>query len=268
MTAPGTGSRFENAVVLVTGAGQGIGRGIALQFAREGARVAVLDRDRTGCEAVAAEITGSGGQALALVADLGEPASRAQVIERVLEWSSGRLDVLVNNAAVHGPRRPLTELSDDDVRDVMEVNLIAPLLLCRDAVPALSASRGSIVLVSSIQVWMPLATFVPYVATKGGLDGLTRALAVELAPSGIRVNAVAPGAIESPSMREQWEAATGTGNTPTAPTLAGRWGTDSDIAEVVCFLSSPAAAFVSGEVIRADGGRLLSRTADPLAPKR
>lgn len=268
MTAPRTGSRFENAVVLITGAGRGIGRGIAHQFADEGARVAVLDRDREGCDSVAREINGRGGDAHPIVADLADPASRTGIIDRVLEWSAGRLDVLVNNAAVHGPRLPLAELSEADVREVMEVNLIAPLLLCRDALPALAATRGSIVLVSSIQFWMPLATFVPYVATKGGLEGLTRALAVELAPSGVRVNAVAPGAIESPSMREQWEAATGEGSVPAAPTLVGRWGTDGDIAEVVCFLSSRGAAFISGEVVRTDGGRLLSRDADPLNPKR
>lgn len=263
-----TGSRFEKAVVLITGAGRGIGRGIAHQFAREGARVAVLDRDRDSCERVAQEIVDRGGSAFPVAADLGDAEARAGVIERVLASSSGRLDVLVNNAAIHGPRRPLMELSDADVREVMEVNLIAPLLLCRDALPHLAAARGAIVLVSSIQVLLPLATFVSYVATKSALEGVTRALAVEMAASGVRVNAVAPGAVESPAMREQWEAATGSGNTPRAPTLIGRWGTDQDIAEVVTFLSSPAAAFISGEVIRADGGRLLSRDADPLDSTR
>jgi NAD(P)-dependent dehydrogenase (short-subunit alcohol dehydrogenase family) len=267
MTAsPGTG-RFDGAVVLITGAGRGIGRGTALQFAAEGAHVAVLDRDAS-CEAVAAEIRSAGGRAFAVVADLGDPASRAAIVPRVLAESDGQLDVLVNNAAIHGPRTPLAAWTDDDVRAVFEVNLVAPLLLARDALPHLRATRGAIVFVSSIQAQLPLPTFVSYVATKGALEGITRALAVEVAGDGVRVNAVAPGAVESPSMREQWAAATGSAEPPRAPTLIGRWGTDRDIAEVITFLASRAAAYVSGEVVRVDGGRLLSRDVDPLDAKK
>lgn len=252
--------------MLVTGAGQGIGRGIARQFAREGAHVAVLDRDVGGCERVVAEIIACGGRAFPVVADLNVDASRGAVIRRVLDATDGRLDVLVNNAAVHGPRRTFGDLTDVEVREVIEVDLIAPLLLCRDALPALTASRGAIVMVSSIQVHLPLSTFATYVAAKSGVEGLTRALAVEVASRGVRVNAVAPGAVESPTMREQWAAATGNGDAPRAPTLVGRWGLDVDIAEAVAFLASPAAAFISGEVLRVDGGRLLSRESDPLDP--
>lgn len=261
-------SRFQDAVVLITGAGRGIGRGIAQQFAEEGARVAVLDRDRDGCEHVVDEILSTGGSAFPFVADLADAESRSGIVERVLDVSSGRLDVLVNNAAIHGPRRPLAELAETDIRDVLEVNLLAPLMLARDALPHLKKTRGAIVMVSSIQVSLPLSTFVAYVATKGGIEGATRALAVEVAGSGVRVNAVAPGAVESPAMREQWEAATGSGNRPCAPTLVGRWGTGRDIADAVTFLSSPAAQYISGEVIRVDGGRLLSREADPLEAGR
>lgn len=268
MTKNQPAARFTDAVVIVTGAGRGIGRGTAHRFAAEGARVAVLDENRETCEAVTNEIVDAGGKAIAIVADLGDPSSRASVIGDVLEWSSGRLDILVNNAACHGPRVNLVNQTDADIRRVLEVNLVAPLLLCRDALPALIKTRGAIVLVSSIQVFLPLPTFVAYVATKSALEGITRALAVEAAPSGVRVNAVAPGAVESPSMREQWEAATGSGSEPRAPTLIGRWGTDNDIAEVVLFLSSPAATYISGEVIRADGGRLLSRDIDPLDTRK
>jgi NAD(P)-dependent dehydrogenase (short-subunit alcohol dehydrogenase family) len=267
-TRPHASYRFDNAVVLITGAGRGIGRGIAHQFAREGARVAVLDRDPESCQRVVREIVDLGGSAFPVIADLGDAAARGDVIQRVLEASFGRLDVLVHNAAILGPRRLLTELSDTDVRGVLEVNLVAPLLLCRDALPALARTRGALVFVSSIQASLPLPTFVSYAATKGGLESVTRALAVEMAASGVRVNAVAPGAVESPAMREQWEAATGSAAQPHAPTLVGRWGTDQDIAEVVTFLSSPAAEFVSGEVIRVDGGRLLSRDVDPLDSNR
>ena len=153
---------------------------------------------------------------------LADPAARATVVGQVIA-ETGRLDVLVNNAALHGPRRPLMELSDEDVRGVMEVDLFAPMLLCRDALPHLVKTRGAIVMVSSIQAALPLATFASYVAAKGGLDALTRALAVEMAPSGVRVNAVAPGAVESPAMHEQWRQS-GIGEPPRAPTLLGRWG--------------------------------------------
>ena len=260
MSTPDPTRRFEGAVALVTGAARGIGRGVAHRLAREGARVAVLDRDADACREVVREI---GGSAFAVVADLADPASRSRAVGATLD-AAGRLDVLVNNAAVHGPRRPLAELTDEDVRAVLEVDLIAPLLLCRDALPHLARARGAIVMVGSIQASMPLATFVSYVAAKGALESATRALAVEVAGSGVRVNAVAPGAVESPSMREQWAEATGSTREPRAPTLVGRWGTADDIAEVVAFLASPAAAFVSGEVVRVDGGRLLSRDPDPL----
>lgn len=264
MTTPQSKNRFDHAVVLITGAGRGIGRGIAHRFAREGARVAVLDRDRESCDQVVHEIVERGGAAFPVVADISDAAARSGAIQRVLESSSGRLDVLVNNAAIHGPRRPLVELSDEEIRGVLEVNLLAPLLLCRDALPHLAQARGAIVMISSIQAMLPLATFAPYAATKGGLEAVTRALAVEMAPRGVRINAVAPGSVASPSMREQWTQSTGSGSEPGAPTLVERWGTDQDIAEVVVFLSSRMAEFVSGEVIRVDGGRVLSRQPEPL----
>ena len=249
-------------MVLITGAGRGIGRSCALQFAREGARLAVLDRHSAIAEQVVREIVDAGGAAFPVVVDLADDAERATVIEQVL-GAAGRLDVLVNNAALHGPRRPLADLSDADVRHVMEVDLLAPMLLCRDALPHLVATRGAIVMISSIQAALPLATFASYVAAKGGLEALTRALAVEMAPSGVRVNAVAPGAVESPAMHEQWQQS-GIAHPPRAPTLLGRWGTNDDIATAVTFLASREAEFISGEVLRVDGGRQLCRDADPL----
>ena len=258
--------RFEGASVLVTGGGRGIGRAICHQYAREGARVVVLDRDRETCELVVKEIADAGGSAVALVIDLGDPAARSRAIEEAVAAGGNRLDVLVNNAAALGPRRPLLELSDADVQSVIDVSLIAPMLLSRDAAPHLARTGGAIIMLGSIQATMPLPTFVPYVSCKGAIDAMTRALAVELAGSGVRVNAVAPGAVESPAMQEQWRQS-GNAARPPAPTLVGRWGTDRDIAEVVVFLSSRAAEYISGETIRVDGGRLLNRGAEPLTFK-
>jgi NAD(P)-dependent dehydrogenase (short-subunit alcohol dehydrogenase family) len=153
-----------------------------------------------------------------------------------------------------------------DLRTVLDTNLAAAALLGRDAAADMvRRGAGAIVNVTSIQEHLPLATHVAYVASKGGISALTRAMAAELSPLGIRVNAVAPGVVDTPGMRDQPALRNGDG-AATPATLLRRAGTPEEVADAIAFLASPAAAYITGTVLRVDGGRALSRFPDPLAP--
>ena len=254
---------LEGRVAFVTGAGSGIGADIARRMSGAGAKVAVVDRNGRAAEATAAAIRSEGGEACAILADLSVPAQRR---ESLAEASArlGAVDVLVNNAADHGVRHGFLEVPEDEWDRVLATNLSATAMLCQAAAPAMAeAGGGAIINLAAIQASLPLPTYVSYVATKGGIIALTRALAVEFGSLGIRVNAVAPGAVTSGSTRD---ALAQSGNPDaSAPTLLGRMGTGDDIASACVFLASEAASFVTGAMLVVDGGRSLSREPDPLA---
>ncbi len=244
--------RFSGSVALVTGAGSGIGRATALQMAREGARVAVVDNDReTGMQTLEL-LRKESGQGVFLGADVSQSADVQGAINRVVElW--GRLDTLVNNA---GTMRfgPVTQFTEDDWDLVIAVNLRSAFLFCKYAVPHMKRPTGrrggAIVNVSSVHAQATTRNVAAYAASKGGLEAFTRALALEVETQSIRVNAVAPGAVDTPLLWSNPNLQSG------AEKLEGTVISAQGVADAICYLASDASAFITGTVLSVDAGRL------------
>jgi NAD(P)-dependent dehydrogenase (short-subunit alcohol dehydrogenase family) len=240
---------------LITGAGNGIGRGIALRFAAEGAAVAALDRDQTACERVAAEIRSAGGRALPLAADVSQYGQVAAAVAGC-EQAFGPLTTLVHNAAVM-PEGTIDRTTEADWDRVFNVAVKGAFLLCREAIPQMRRARGgAILLMASITGVMGLPGLAAYSAAKGALISLARAMAIDHARDGIRVNSVSPGTVDSP-MLHRFAA----GQPDPIATLrafnqvypGGRVGTIDEVASVFAFLASDQASFVSGANWTVDG---------------
>jgi NAD(P)-dependent dehydrogenase (short-subunit alcohol dehydrogenase family) len=244
--------RLQGRVALVTGAGHGIGRAIARRFAGEGAHVLVTDVDGEAARAVAEEIVGQGQAATSLTVDV----SRGQDVTamfRAVETAHGRLDVLVNNAGLN-VRADFRHLSDADWVKIREVNLDGVVRVARDGFALLKASgRGSLINVASIMSHRGLRQLTAYSATKGAVSALTRGLAVEYAPFAIRVNALAPGFVETAltqrALRNPMVAKALIDQTPLR-----RFGTVEDMANAALFFASDESAFVTGAELAVDGG--------------
>ena len=233
---------------LVTGSSKGIGKGIALELARSGFRIVVnYNSDRAGAEQTAREITSAGGSALIVHGDV----SKSSDVQRMIE-EAGDLEVLVNNSATQ-VFKPLLELSEEDWDRVIDTNLKGCFLCTQAVARRMVASKiaGSIINIGSGCNKMPFPHLASYTASKGGIEMFTKVSAVELGAHGIRVNCVAPGAIEVERTKQEAGDYAGTW-APLTP--LGRIGTPSDVATAVAFLASPASAFVTGQTIWVDGG--------------
>ena len=249
--------RLEGLKALITGGDSGIGRAIAIAYAREGADVAInyLEAEQSDAEDTASWVRKAGRNAVLVPGDLTDRATCDRVVADAVDGLGG-LDILVNNAGFHwdkGPGEGLEGLTDDNIERVMRTNLQAVLWLCRAALPHLT-SGSSIINTTSIQAYDPSPALLDYAATKAALNNLTVNLAQSLGPKGIRVNAVAPGPIWTPlqpATRETEKIETFGSDTP-----LGRAGQPGEVAPAYVFLASPSdASYVSGTVLGVTGGQ-------------
>jgi enoyl-[acyl-carrier protein] reductase III len=249
---------FSGKIALVTGSGRGIGRAIALHFASRGADVAVnFFRNRKPAEETAAAIEALGRRAVLVKADVGDLDDLARLFDEAGE-AFGGLDIFVHNAA-SGYNRPALEQKPKGWEWTMNINARALLFAAQRAAPLMEKrGGGSIVSISSPGSGRVLPDYVVVGASKAALESLTRYLAVELAPKNIVVNAVSPGVVETEAL-QHFDALKQAGviEQAVAATPAGRLVTPEDVAEVVAFLCTPAAAMIRGQVIVVDGGYTL-----------
>lgn len=243
---------LENKVALVTGASRGLGKAIALALAGEGAQMALVARDVRQLETAAAECRNKGAKAAVFPADLSREEEIGRLAEQV-QAAYGRVDILVNNAGIN-IRKPLVEFTLDEWRQVIDTNLTSVFLMCRAFIPLMKGRGwGRILNLTSMMSHVALPGRTAYCASKAGLLGLTRALALELAPDGITVVGISPGPIatemNAPLLNNPEAMRQFTDNIP-----LGRWGKPEEVAQLALYLCSDAAGFITGADILLDGG--------------
>ncbi len=241
---------------IVTGAGSGIGRASAFLFASEGAAVLAVDRDEASVQDTRAQIVAAGGRAEAMAADVGDDAQAAAYVARAVE-AFGGVDVVYANAGVSGGTAPLLEATAELWAEVLRVNLIGAFLAIRHAAPHMVAQgRGAIVCTASVAGMRANAAGAAYSASKAGVISLVQTAAAALTGTGVRVNAVCPGLIETGMTQPMFEAARARGSEGRIGQLnpLQRHGLPSEIAATALFLASDAASYVNGQALAVDGG--------------
>ncbi|MFO7956065.1 MAG: SDR family NAD(P)-dependent oxidoreductase [Candidatus Brocadiia bacterium] len=251
-------NRFENKVAVVTGSSSGIGKGVALRLAREGADICVVaNRNVDGGKATRDEVGALGRRAVFVRADVSDAEDCRRIVETA-RADLGPVDLLVNNAGITRGR-PLEELDEQLWDTVLDTNLKSAYMLSRLAAPdMLDRGRGAVVNVSSVHAEQTHGPYAAYAASKAGLCGMSRAMALELGPRGVRVNCILPGTIDTslygrknpPADRAAWRPRSSDAQ------VFGRMGSPDEIAAAVAFLLSEDASFINGAALVADGGLL------------
>lgn len=243
---------LKNKIVVITGARQGIGYGIAIAFAKEGANIVVSDLNLSDCEEVVKEIEKFGVKGLAIQCDVSEKNQVDDLIHQTIK-KFGQLDVLINNAGIF-PFQPFLEIVESGWVKVLDVNLKSIFLCCQASVRVMKPG-SKIVNISSIAAFVGFEGLTHYCASKAGVNGLTKSLALELASKKINVNAIAPGAIDTPGVKEV------SNDDVVEQTVANipwqRMGTPDDIAQAAVFLASDKSDYITGQTIIIDGGYTL-----------
>jgi NAD(P)-dependent dehydrogenase (short-subunit alcohol dehydrogenase family) len=244
--------KLKGRTALITGASKGLGKAMAIALAAEGARVGLVSRDTALLNNVAAEITTSGGAASVFPADV-TSEDQVRAVESTVAAEFGKVNILINNAGIN-VRKTVTDFSLAEWRSVMDTNVTAAFLMCRSFVPLMTgAGYGRIINMTSIMSWVSLPGRAAYSASKAALLGMTRAIALELAPEGITCNGISPGPFGTEMNRPLMENVEANAQFLASIPL-GRWGKVEEIGQLAVYLCSEEAGFITGTDILIDGG--------------
>lgn len=244
----------ESSVAVVTGGGSGMGRATAITLGARGWSVGVLDRDAANADVVAAHITGAGGRAIALACDVADDTAVGDAVATTAR-EFGRITGLVTSAGIFHPPdlSPIESIGIDDFMHVLAVNLNGTFSAIRHCLPHMKQGGGSIVTIASTAALRGHGFGAGYTASKGGVDALTRLVAVQAGPQGVRANCICPGGIDTPMTAGAFAGEEAERRAAKAVPLA-RWGVPDDVGNVAAFLLSPEAAYVTGQTIAVEGG--------------